>query len=93
MFVLSAISKFDFANEKYKILKPLWNVLIDCLVVFLSAMSIVFAGMEVTYGSFQCLAAVDCPGISRSNMSSSCCHMLNIVMLAKHFTVLRKPTL
>jgi hypothetical protein len=75
MYALSDLSKFEDAKEKYKILKPLWNVITDYLVVFLSVMPIVFAGIQVTSGSFQCLAAVDCPCISISNMSSSLSHI------------------
>ncbi|CAB3998438.1 Hypothetical predicted protein, partial [Paramuricea clavata] len=70
MSVLSEIYKFEGEKEKIKILKPLWNVITDYLVIFLAVMSIVFGGMQITSGNFQCLAAVDCPGISRSNMSS-----------------------
>ncbi|CAB3986836.1 Hypothetical predicted protein [Paramuricea clavata] len=61
MSVLSEIFKFEDENKKIKILKPLWNVITDYLVVFLAVMSIVFGGMQITSGNFQCLAAVDCP--------------------------------
>jgi hypothetical protein len=71
MFALNEIYKFEGEKEKIKILKPLWNVITDYLLVFLAVMSIVFGGMQITSGSFHCLAAVDCPGISRSNVSSS----------------------
>ena len=71
MFALGDISRFEGEKGTCKILKPVWDVITDYLVLFLAMLSIAFAGMEVTSGSFQCLAAVDCPGISRSNMSSS----------------------
>jgi hypothetical protein len=71
MFALSDISKFEAEKEKYKILKPLWDVITDYCVLLLAMLSIVFAGMEVTMGSFECLAAVGCAGIPKANMSSS----------------------
>ena len=74
MFALGDISRFDGENSEQgtscKILKPVWDVITDYLLIFLAMLSIVFAGMEVTSGSFECLAAVSCPGISRSNTSS-----------------------
>ena len=71
MFALSDISRFESEKGTCKILKPVWDVITDYLVAFLAVLSIVFAGMQATSGSFECLAAVDCPGISISNMSSS----------------------
>jgi hypothetical protein len=71
MFPIGDISRFEGEKGTCKILKPVWDVITDYLVLFLAMLSIAFAGMEVTSGSFQCLAAVDCPGISRSNTSGS----------------------
>ena len=71
MFPIGDISRFEGEKGTCKILKPVWDVITDYLVLFLAMLSIAFAGMEVTSGSFQCLAAVDCPGISRSNISNS----------------------
>ncbi|XP_028393214.1 volume-regulated anion channel subunit LRRC8D-like, partial [Dendronephthya gigantea] len=74
MFALGDISRFEGDNSEkvtsFKILKPVWDVITDYLVIFLAMLSIVFAGMEVTSGRFECLAAVNCPGISSSNTSS-----------------------
>ena len=77
MFALGDISRFKGEKETCKILKPVWDVVTDYLVIFLALLSILFAGMEVTSGSFECLAAVDCPGISRSNMSILLSHTMN----------------
>ena len=71
MFALGDILKFDCEKGAYKILKPIWVVITDRLILFLAALSIVFGGMQLTSGTFVCLAAVDCPGMSRVNMSSS----------------------
>ncbi|CAB4010257.1 volume-regulated anion channel subunit LRRC8A-like [Paramuricea clavata] len=71
MFALSDVARFEGEKEKCKIVKTLWDVLTDYLVMFLLMLSVLFAGMEITLGGFECLAAVDCPGISRSNTSSS----------------------
>ncbi len=73
MFALSSISRFEHEKDTCKILKPVWDVITDYLVVFLVVLSIAFGGMQVTSGTFECLAAVHCSGISiaRSNMSSS----------------------
>ena len=71
MFGFSDISTYEAQKEKYKILKSLWNVIAEYLVVFLAMLAIVFGGMQVTSGSFECLPAVDCPGITKSNRSST----------------------
>ncbi len=71
MLALSHISRFEGAKESCKILKPIWDVITDYLVVFLVALSIAIAGMQISSGSFECLAAIDCPSITRSNMSRS----------------------
>ena len=71
MFALSNISRFEHEKDTCKILKPVWDVITDYLVVFLVVLSVAFGGMQVTSGTFECLAAVHCSGISRSNMSAS----------------------
>ena len=77
MFALGDISRFKGEKETCKILKPVWDVVTDYLVISLALLSILFAGMEVTSGSFECLAAVDCPGISRPNTSIFLSHTMN----------------
>ena len=71
MFALSNISRFEDERGTCKILKPIWDVITDYLLVFLVVLSIAFGGMQVTSGSFECLAAVHCSNISTSNMNSS----------------------
>ena len=71
MLALSNISKFEGEKGGCKIFKPIWDVMTDYLLLFLLLLSITFGGMQVTSGTFECLAAVKCPGMSSSNMSSS----------------------
>ena len=71
MFALADTSKFEGEKGACKILKPFWDVITNYLVLFLAGLSIAFVGMQLASGTFQCLAAVDCPGMSRENMSSS----------------------
>ena len=77
MFALGDISRFKGEKETCKILKPVWDVVTDYLVISLALLSILFAGMEVTSSSFECLAAVDCAGISRPNTSVLLSHTMN----------------
>ena len=77
MFAFGDISKYKGEKGSCKILKPVWDVVTDYLVISLAMLSILFAGMEVTSGSFECLAAVDCPGMSRPNMSIFLSHSMN----------------
>lgn len=69
MFAISDVSRFEGQKGTYKMLKPVWDVITDYLVMSLAMLSVLFAGMEITLGSFECLAAVDCPGISNTNSS------------------------
>ena len=71
MSALSNIPRFEGEKETCKILKPVWDVLTDYLVLFLAVLSVAFGGMQLTSGTFECLAAVHCPGMSRSNMNRS----------------------
>ena len=77
MFALGDITRFNGEEGTYKILKPVWDVITDYLVIFLALLAILFTGMEVTSGSFECLAAVDCPGTSRLNTSIFLSHTMN----------------
>ena len=77
MFALGDITKFKGEKETCKILKPVWDVITDYLVIFLALLAVLFTGMEVTSGSFECLAAVDCPGTSRLNTSIFLSHTMN----------------
>ncbi|XP_046862352.1 volume-regulated anion channel subunit LRRC8A-like isoform X1 [Xenia sp. Carnegie-2017] len=56
-------------NEKYKILKPFWDIITDYLVILLAMLSVAVAGMEITSGSFECVAVVDCPHVTKSNLN------------------------
>jgi hypothetical protein len=69
MFALTDILSFE--GDKIKILKPVWAVIAEYLVKFLVLVSLVFAGMQFTSGTFECLPAVECPAISRRNTNSS----------------------
>ena len=71
MFALGNISRFEGENGRCKILKPVWGVITDYLVLFLAVLSIAMGGVQLTSGTFDCLAVVHCPGMSRSNMSDS----------------------
>ena len=71
MFAFTNISRFQSQREAYKILQSALDVIIYYLVIFLVTVSLLFAGIEVTSGGFQCLPAVDCPGMSKSNASGS----------------------
>ncbi|XP_046862354.1 volume-regulated anion channel subunit LRRC8A-like isoform X1 [Xenia sp. Carnegie-2017] len=54
---------------KYKILKPFWDIITDYLVILLAMLSVAVAGMEITSGSFECVAVVDCPHVTKSNLN------------------------
>jgi hypothetical protein len=69
MFALSDVARFEGEKGTYKMFKPVWDVITDYLMMFLAMLSVLFAGMEIAFGSFECLAAVDCPGISNTNSS------------------------
>ena len=77
MLALGDTSRFKGEEGTYKILKPVWDVITDYLVIFLALLAILFTGMEVSSGSFECLAAVNCPGTSRLNTSISLSHTMN----------------
>ena len=71
MFAIGNISRFEGEKVTCKILKPVWDVITDYLVLFLAVLSIGMGGMQLTSGTFECLAVVHCPGMSISNMSDS----------------------
>ena len=71
MFAFTNISRFQSQKGAYKILQSALDVIIYYLVLFLLAVSFFFAGIEVTSGDFQCLPAVSCPGMWKSNASGS----------------------
>ncbi|XP_046862365.1 volume-regulated anion channel subunit LRRC8A-like [Xenia sp. Carnegie-2017] len=56
-------------KEKYKILKPFCDIITDYLVLLLAMLSVAVAGMEITSGSFECVAVVDCPHVTKSNLN------------------------
>ncbi|XP_046862350.1 volume-regulated anion channel subunit LRRC8E-like [Xenia sp. Carnegie-2017] len=58
-------------KENLKILKPWWDVITDYLVILLVMLSVLVAGMEVTSGSFECVAVVNCPSASKPNLNAS----------------------
>ena len=71
MFAIGNISRFEGEKVTCKILKPVWDVITDYLVLFLAVLSIAMGGMQLTSGTFECLVVVHCPGMSRSNISDS----------------------
>ena len=70
MFALTDILNFESENIKSRILKSFWMLVAEYLVKLLVLLSLMFAGMQVTSGSFECLPAVECPDTSRPNSSS-----------------------
>ncbi|XP_046862450.1 volume-regulated anion channel subunit LRRC8E-like [Xenia sp. Carnegie-2017] len=58
-------------KENFKILKSVWEVIKDYLVILLAMIAVLVAGMEVTSGSFECVPVVNCRNIANNISNAS----------------------
>ena len=53
-------------KDNFKILKSVWEVIKDYLVILLAMIAVLVAEMEVTSGSFECVPVVNCSNIGNN---------------------------
>ncbi|XP_046862461.1 volume-regulated anion channel subunit LRRC8A-like [Xenia sp. Carnegie-2017] len=65
-------------KENFKILKSVWEVIKDYLVILLAMIAVLVAGLEVTSGSFECVSVVNCRNIA-NNISNASWPQANLI--------------